>query len=143
MLILQEDAIRTMAADAESSFPDECCGFFFGEETVNERVIKAVLPVNNSREGDKRRRFEIAAADYLEAELFAVKNKLNLLGVYHSHPNHPAIPSETDRLSAQPYFSYVIISVINGRTDTIRSWALNEERQFEEEIIFDNQLIKI
>jgi proteasome lid subunit RPN8/RPN11 len=58
-----------------------------------------------------------------------------MLGIYHSHPNHPAIPSERDRLAAQPYFSYVIISVMKGKTDQIRSWRLNETSHFEEENI--------
>jgi proteasome lid subunit RPN8/RPN11 len=60
-------------------------------------------------------------------------------GIYHSHPKHPAIPSETDRLSAQPFFSYVIISVLDKDTTELRSWLLNEERQFEEEKIIDYQ----
>jgi proteasome lid subunit RPN8/RPN11 len=55
------------------------------------------------------------------------------LGIYHSHPNHPAIPSEQDRIAAQPYFSYVIISVMNDHIDHIRSWRLNDSSQFEEE----------
>jgi proteasome lid subunit RPN8/RPN11 len=59
------------------------------------------------------------------------------LGIYHSHPKHPAIPSETDRLAAQPFFSYVIISVIDKDTIDLRSWLLNDERQFEEEKILD------
>jgi proteasome lid subunit RPN8/RPN11 len=54
------------------------------------------------------------------------------LGIYHSHPNHPAIPSEHDRVAAQPYFSYVIISAMQGNIDHIRSWRLNEASQFEE-----------
>ena len=53
---------------------------------------------------------------------YALENDITLLGIYHSHPRHPAIPSEHDRIAAQPYFSYVIISVTSGAIDHIRSW---------------------
>lgn len=134
-------AIRIMIEDALSTFPDECCGFLFGNETEEERIILQAVMVNNAKEGDKRRRFAITPKDYLKAERYANENNLLLLGVYHSHPNHPAIPSEHDRLSAQPYFSYVILSVINNEYAGLRSWRLNEEQQFEEEEIYDRQFI--
>jgi proteasome lid subunit RPN8/RPN11 len=133
MLTIQKTAWEIMIADAEKTFPDECCGFFFGREDEKRRMIKKVLVVDNSKEGDKRRRFEIAPRDYLKAETFAEENDLTLLGVYHSHPNTPAIPSETDRISAQPYFSYLIISVFDGAFSHARSWQLNEELKFDEE----------
>ena len=108
--------------------------FFYGEEdSSGDRKVTDVLVVNNSKEGDKRRRFEISAKDYLKSEQYAAERNLQLLGVYHSHPNHPAIPSEHDRLAAQPYFSYVIISVMNNRTTHLRSWRLNDDFQFQEE----------
>lgn len=136
MISIQSIANEIMIEDAIGSFPDECCGFFFGsEDSRGNRVVTHVLVVNNAKEGDKRRRFEVSPKDYLKAEQFADDNNLRLLGVYHSHPNHPAIPSETDRLSAQPYFSYIIISVYDKEIKDIRSWRLNEYSQFEEEII--------
>jgi proteasome lid subunit RPN8/RPN11 len=68
-----------------------------------------------------------------------VENDVQLLGIYHSHPNHPAIPSEHDRVAAQPFFSYVIISVENGVVKNTRSWVLNSDSQFDEEE-YSNQL---
>jgi proteasome lid subunit RPN8/RPN11 len=135
MLIIEQKPLDEMYQDALQSFPDECCGFFFGKETGEERIITHSLVVNNSKEGDKRRRFEIAPKDYLNAERFADENGLQFLGVYHSHPNHPAIPSEHDRVAAQPYFSYIIISVKENEIAGIRSWQLNDQFQFEEETI--------
>jgi proteasome lid subunit RPN8/RPN11 len=135
MLIIHATAKEELLADAANAFPDECCGFFFGEEAGDDRIITVVRPVINAKEGDKRRRFEISAKDYLAAEQFADTNQLQLLGVYHSHPNHPAAPSEHDRVAAQPWFSYIIVSVLEGKTDAVRSWRLNEEQQFEEETI--------
>jgi proteasome lid subunit RPN8/RPN11 len=134
MLFIQNGPKKEMIADAIQSFPDECCGFLFGRE-AEDRVITLITVVNNAKEGDKRRRFEIAPGDYLTAERFAEENKLLLLGVYHSHPNHPAIPSEHDRIAAQPYFSYIILSVIDGQYAGMRSWRLSEQQQFEEEQI--------
>ncbi len=140
MLVIEQKPLDEMYQDALRSFPDECCGFFFGNEIGKERIITNILTVDNSKEGDKRRRFEIAPKDYLNAERFADENELQLLGVYHSHPNHPAVPSEHDRIAAQPYFSYIIISVKEKQIAEIRSWQLNESFQFEEETI-ENQSI--
>lgn len=136
MIHIEPDIERLMLEDASQAFPDECCGFLFGKEEGGERLITDILVVNNAKEGDKRRRFEIAPRDYLKAERYAEKTGLALLGVYHSHPNHPAIPSEHDRVAAQPFFSYLIVSVMNGKIDHVRSWRLNDDRQFEEERIF-------
>ena len=142
MLIIEQTPLNEMLQDALQTFPDECCGFFFGRETDEGRIVTRSVVVNNSKEGDRRRRFEIAAKDYLHAERFADENDLQLLGVYHSHPNHPAIPSEHDRVAAQPYFSYIIVSVMENQIADIRSWQLNDNFQFEEEKI-NNQLFII
>lgn len=144
-----------MISDAVQAFPDECCGFFFGVESKEGvRNITHVLKVDNSKEGDKRRRYLVSPQDYMKAEQFAIDNQVDLLGVYHSHPNHPAIPSETDRASAQPFFSYLIISVtdenspdtdnknsiVEQKNIVSRCWRLNDEQQFDEEEI-NNYLV--
>lgn len=123
-----------MEEHAELAYPNECCGFFFGKND-GTRLVTAVRKVTNAKEGDQRRRFEIAPEDYQKAEKYALDQDLDLLGVYHSHPDHPAEPSEHDRSVALPYFSYIILSVQNGKSVNIRSWQLNEERMFEEEEI--------
>ncbi len=132
-------ARRLMIEDALRTFPDECCGFMFGTETEEIRTIRAVTVVDNSKEGDKRRRFEIKPTDYLHAERYAEDNGMTLLGIYHSHPNHPSIPSEHDRVAAQPYFSYAIVSVYERQFRSLQSWQLNEEQQFEEETILEHE----
>ena len=147
MIILEPRIRQLLTEDALNTFPDECCGFLFGrEETDGTRLIIDILVVDNSKEGDKTRRFEIAPVDYMTAEQHALDHDWSLLGIYHSHPKHPAIPSEHDRKAAQPYFSYVIISVMEadlekgpGHSITFRSWLLNEQQQFEEEKITDYQ----
>ena len=140
MIIFEPRVRQLMIEDAVGTFPDECCGFLFGrEETDGTRLILDILAVDNSKEGDKRRRFEISPQDYMTAEQHAFDHDWTLLGVYHSHPKHPAIPSEHDRKAAQPFFSYVIVSVISNEDITVRSWLLNDDQQFDEEKITDYQ----
>lgn len=139
-LIISQTARDQMLNHAEDTYPLECCGFFLGEES-DERMVTKVLPVGNAKEGDQRRRFEIAPGDYRDAERFAEKHGLDLLGVYHSHPDHPAVPSEHDRSVALPFFSYIIISVQEGKAAAMRSWQLNENRTFDEEKVEIKELV--
>ena len=125
-----EEAIKI---HGEEAFPNECCGFLFGNEE-NGRLINLSTRVENSKEGDQRRRFEISPFDYMKAEQFAIENNTTLLGIYHSHPNHPAIASEHDLAKAMPYFSYVIVSIMEEKYEDIKSWKLfDEKREFYEE----------
>ncbi len=135
MIIIQPSALSLINRHAALIFPDECCGFLYGQEQEDgTRTISVIRQVDNAKSGDKRRRFEITPKDYMQAEEFAFENKLSLLGIYHSHPGHPAIPSEHDRIAAQPYFSYIIVSILEGNIDHIRSWRLNDDARFEEEV---------
>ncbi len=119
----------------EEAFPNECCGFLYGDEK-DGRLITLAVPVENSKEGDQRRRFEISPFEYMKAEQYAALNNTQLLGIYHSHPNHPAIASEHDLAKAMPFFSYIIVSVMEGKAVDIKSWKLKDEERvfFEEEV---------
>lgn len=133
LIIIDEKAVAVIYQDGEQAFPNECCGFLYGDES-NGRFIKEAIPVTNSKTGDQSRRFEISPLDYMRAEKYAIANNTTLLGVYHSHPNHPAIASVHDLAKAMPYFSYVIISVMDGSVERIKSWKLKENiRAFYEE----------
>ena len=115
---------------------EECCGFIFGlEEEGKVRTITATMSAKNVSAVNKRKTFEISPGDYIDAESFASQNKLKLLGVYHSHIDYPATPSEYDRVAAQPYFSYLILSVVENQVEAMRSWTLNDDFKFEEESI--------
>lgn len=133
-LKIESRAQEVMEKDALNAFPNECCGFFFGIENGVRNITQAI-PVQNSKKGDKRRRFFIDPTDYMWAERYAAENGAQLLGIYHSHPKHPADPSEHDRSQAMPWFSYIILSVNNDEIQAVKSFQLNEERQFEEENI--------
>lgn len=127
-------AEQVIREHGERDFPNECVGFLYGEDKSGERIINLARPIVNSKEGDQRRRFEISPIDYMKAEQYALVNNTTLLGVYHSHPQHPAIPSEHDLKQALPFFSYIIVSVMDGQSDKLTSWRLSEENhQFEPE----------
>ncbi len=133
-VVINEQPLEEMKRHAEEYYPNECCGFFYGQDD-EVRKISLAKRVKNAKEGDQRRRFQIDPKDYQEAERYAAQNDLDLLGVYHSHPDHPAEPSEHDRKVAMPWFSYIIISVLDGEASATRSWRLNDERQFDEETL--------
>ncbi|MEL6867592.1 MAG: M67 family metallopeptidase [Bacteroidota bacterium] len=134
-IILSEAANEVINQHAIEAFPNECCGFLYGDEEKG-RLIHLAQRVDNSKEGDQRRRFEISPRDYMKAERFALENNTQLLGIYHSHPNHPAIASEHDLAKAMPYFSYVIVSVMDGQIADTKSWKLLEEKRafYEEQV---------
>lgn len=133
MIRIESEALQIMANDSKTAYPDECCGFMYGRQEGDERVITMALPIDNAATENRKRRFVISPMDYMKGERYAVENDLELLGIYHSHPNHPAIPSEHDRVAAQPFFSYVILSVMEDGVKSVRSWLLNEDEQFDEE----------
>lgn len=136
-VIVESEALTEMYKDAEQAFPNECCGFIYGTEDDAERKIIEAVPVINNKEGDQRRRFEISPFDYMKAEQYAINKNTQLLGVYHSHPNHPAIASVHDLAKAMPYFSYVIVSVMEGKIDDVKSWRLEDDGKafYEEEVV--------
>ena len=136
MLRISKDVLMQIHAHGESAYPEEGAGFLLGDDGA-ERIVKKILPLSNSREDSARHnRYLITPEDYLKAELEAGRLRLNLIGVFHSHPDHPNRPSEFDRDWAQPFFSYIITSVDAGKAIESRSWRLLEDRsQFVEEKI--------
>lgn len=134
-IIFKKALIDQMKDHGKDTYPLECCGFIFGEDHVDGRSITEIKPVTNSKQGDQRRRFEIDPLDYLKAERYALANDITLVGIYHSHPDHPAKPSVHDLKQAVPFFSYVIMSVSKDEIKTITSWQLDQKGEFEEEKI--------
>ena len=112
----------------EAAYPEEGAGFLLGSGDAVQR-IDAILPLPNSREdGARHNRYLISPEDYLNAELEADRRGLTILGVFHSHPDHPNVPSEFDRDWAQPFFAYIITSVNSGKAVESRCWKLMEDR---------------
>ena len=120
-------AIRDHGAD---TYPNECCGALIGRDAI---VTESFALPNTTEEGP-RRRFLVRPSDYRAAEARAAETGRELMGFYHSHPDHPAQPSQYDLDHAWPFFSYVIVSVRDGQPHELRSWRLREDRaQFDEE----------
>ncbi len=132
MLHIEWPVLSQMVADVEP-FDYERCGFFFGYEEGGDSVVTRIMPAKNSRQAERHTNYEIAAREYLCAEGMADEEGLKLLGVYHSHPNHPAIPSDFDQEVAQPNFFYIIISVKNRKLVEVRTWQLDQGKQFQED----------
>lgn len=121
------DAIRIHGRD---TYPNECCGALIGRD----REVTESFALPNTTEEGPRRRFLVRPADYRAAEARAAETGGELLGFYHSHPDHPAQPSQFDLDHAWPFFSYVIVSVRDGESRELRSWRLRDDRsQFDEE----------
>jgi proteasome lid subunit RPN8/RPN11 len=138
ILQLTEELLTQIHVHGEQAYPEEGAGFLLGAYSDNgTRAVTAIFPLANSREDEARHnRYLITPEDYLKAELAADRLGLGLIGVFHSHPDHPNRPSEFDREWAQPFFSYVITSVQSGKALESRSWRLIEDRtKFEEEEI--------
>ena len=133
MLAVSNDLIEKINKHVEEAYPEEGAGFLVGVEGE----VQKILPLGNAREDEARHnRFLITPEDYLKAELTADKLGLNLIGVFHSHPDCPNVPSEYDREWAQPFFSYIITRVDKGKVSNHRSWRLIEDRtKYEEEKI--------
>lgn len=115
---------------ASSTYPEECCGFLLGSDGAVQGFIRA----KNSAPGSRRNRYLIDPSEIMGAERKASEQGLAVLGYYHSHPDHPAVPSEYDRQHAWPGYSYLIVRVFLGRSVEVRSWRL-EEGRFREEAV--------
>ena len=133
-----DQAIR---AHGQETYPHECCGALLGRDSnavlendrgkdslTPAREILGLFPLVNRRDDSPRNRFSVTAEDVLTAEKAARAQGLEVVGWYHSHPDHPARPSEYDRDHAWPWYSYIIVSVQNGGPQDMTSWRLNEDR---------------
>jgi len=136
-------ALAVSAADMDAigrhavrTYPEECCGFLLGEERAGTTRVDRVVPAANEREDSRHNRFVMNPETVLAAHQEARAAGLSVVGYYHSHPDHPAEPSEFDREHAWPGLSYLIVSVRRGQVDRARSWRLRDDRtRFAEEYL--------
>lgn len=128
--VLVTEAIElAIRRHGQETYPHECCGALVGRD---DRV-SAVVPLPNTTEEGPRRRFLVRASDYRVAEQRAGELGGELLGFYHSHPDHPARPSQYDLDHAWPTFAYIIVAVANGAAGEMTVWFLTDDRsRFEE-----------
>jgi proteasome lid subunit RPN8/RPN11 len=129
-------------AHGKETYPHECCGALLGrgadaaartdsekDAIAPEREILSLFPLVNRRDDSPRNRFSVTSEDVLAAERAAREQGLEVVGWYHSHPDHPARPSQYDRDHAWPWYSYIIVSVQSGAPQEMTSWRLNDDRQ--------------
>jgi proteasome lid subunit RPN8/RPN11 len=123
---------------AAAAYPEECCGVLVGRSLDDGagHLVERVLSVDNERQDSRGNRYLIHPETVLAAEREARRSGLSIVGYYHSHPDHPAQPSDFDREHAWPHLSYVIVSVRRGEVADTRSWRLADDRtRFEEETL--------
>jgi proteasome lid subunit RPN8/RPN11 len=125
---LSAELVDEIRRHGTETYPEECCGGLLGERRDGTvRVLSAERVPNRGTER-KERRYTIDPRDYLRLERLAGETGLSVVGIYHSHPDHPAVPSEFDREHAWPYFHYVIVAVEAGRAGDVACWVLSEDR---------------
>lgn len=135
-LRIDEQELERIHEQGRRAYPQECCGALLGLAVDGRKEVAEILPLSNRREDSPRNRFLITAEDWKNAEAEARRRGMDLIGFYHSHPDHPAWPSEFDREHAWPWYSYVIVSVNDGAPGEATAWTLAEDRsRFEPETI--------
>jgi proteasome lid subunit RPN8/RPN11 len=151
MLKLNSHHLQAMQTHAENTYPEECCGLLLGQIQGDTKTLIEVLPTENSwgdeavdnfqsietsNKTSKRNRFSIAPKVMFEVQKSVRDRNLDIIGIFHSHPDNPARPSEFDRAIAWHSYSYIIISVQQGKTCDLKSWVLDDDHKFQpEEII--------
>ena len=141
---VSQEQIDRLRAHAELIYPEECCGLLLGTINGSDKILVEVRETENSwgkeaaeffpgMRGSRCDRFSIAPEILLKVQKETRDRHLSIIGIYHSHPDHPAIPSEFDREIAWQQYSYIIISVDRGRAAMPYSWTLDEAHQFHRE----------
>jgi proteasome lid subunit RPN8/RPN11 len=130
-----------IAAHGQRDYPYECCGLLLGKFGADgAKIVVETYPISNAREEDaKRNRFLIRPEELMRGERYAETKRLEVIGFYHSHPDHPAVPSQYDLDHAWPIYSYIVVSVKAGDARALRSWEMEPDRsRFNEERIFND-----
>jgi proteasome lid subunit RPN8/RPN11 len=151
---LSPEQLDNIHSHGEREYPNECCGMLLGRADGVAKEVSEVVPLKNlrldsaraqellpledpGRESEKNR-FLIDPLEQLRVEREGRKRGLDVVGYYHSHPDHPARPSNYDREHAWPWYSYIILSVERGKAAETASWVLSEDR-----VRFDPEPLKL
>lgn len=149
-LRLTPHQLQGIQRHAEQTYPQECCGLLLGNNTDRTQICAEVWPTqnmwsatnelidtqqNHDQSHSRHDRFWIDPGEILNAQRYGRDRNLDIIGIYHSHPDHPAKPSEHDRQYAWTQYSYFILSVHNGRVTAYQAWILNKQHQFQSQVI--------
>ncbi len=129
MIHIRKELLEEMQGHARQEYPRECCGAMIGSHGPSRKEVLAVLPLDNRRHGTAAlKRFLVTADDHRRVERQATERGLNVLGFYHSHPDHEASPSDFDRDHALPWYAHVIVGVADGNEANVTCWTLSADR---------------
>jgi proteasome lid subunit RPN8/RPN11 len=136
MLKIKKQHIEEIKRQAKEGYPYEVCGFLIGkmDYSSNTREVLEVIQVENQNKERANDRFDISPKDYMKVEQYADSKGLQIVGIYHSHPDHPDRPSQTDLQFALEDLSYIIVSVQNGEPVSYKSWYLEKNKFIQEEV---------
>jgi len=135
LLYINSVRLREIKDLVKKNYPYECCGLLIGTNLSEKKVIE-VRPVENKNKERTHDRYEIDGKDFVKIDKESNKKGFSIIGIFHSHPDHPPLPSAYDTEHAWAGYSYMIAAIENGEKIDIRSWVFNEERkQFDEEEI--------
>ncbi|MEO8660664.1 MAG: M67 family metallopeptidase [Bryobacteraceae bacterium] len=128
MIKIESDAWQVMVAHARSAFPNECCGAMLGSSDGETKSVKVAVPLENAFEGSQAARYDIRPEDLLAADREARRQGLDLIGIFHSHPDCDAYFSETDLKNSCPWYSFVVLSIKKGEFDHAASFLPDFEQ---------------
>jgi proteasome lid subunit RPN8/RPN11 len=132
MIVVPESIARQIEAEGIKAYPNECCGILIGKEKDGRRVVERLAPMKNVFDaGEQFHRFSIDPLAQIEAEKSADDSGQVVLGYYHSHPDHPARPSEYDRTHVPPwsFYSHIIVAIEKGQAAAMTAWYLDENTE--------------
>ena len=133
-LVLTPQQVAQIEEEGAQTYPNECCGIMIGRDmsdgACTRRIVERLEPMQNVfDEAQQRRRFAVDPLALMRAEKSAAEQGSLVVGFYHSHPDHPARPSEFDREHAWPFYSYVIVSIAQGKAVDMTSWLLDDQTE--------------
>jgi len=134
IVLLPEELLKQIQNEASAAYPEECCGILIGDANGTEKKVSRLYVTQNVHSENKERRFKISPDDFKQAEKIAREQNAEIIGFYHSHPDHPAEPSEHDREYAWPWYLYLIVSVNEGQYAAMRGWELRDDREKYDEV---------
>ncbi|MBV9267386.1 MAG: M67 family metallopeptidase [Acidobacteriaceae bacterium] len=138
MIEIEASPWRTMVAHAERTYPNECCGAMLGRVVEDKKLVTDAVPLDNAFKGEQAERYELRPEDLLAADRAARDRGLDLIGIFHSHPDCDAYFSETDLKNSCPWYSFVVLSVKNNKFDHANSFLpdIEQTRADTEELIW-------
>ena len=122
MIRIAQDPWAQMVEHAQAVYPNECCGVMLGATSNGTKLVTAAMHLENAHQGSQAAHYELRAEDLLKADAEARKRKLDVIGIYHSHPDCDAYFYETDLKRSCPWYSFVVISIKQGNFDHVNSW---------------------